>query len=137
MSPYRASCPHGRAVTSHDRAVRPLAVLLVICCCLSAASGRSLQTTSQPVAASRPGFDPKDVVREVRSRHSATGVVDPLATGFDDGEFLLDISGRKVLDLHPGANDVRALAPGVYFLRGPRTADGSPDAAVRRVVVTR
>jgi hypothetical protein len=34
---------------------------------------------------------------------------------------LLDISGRKVLDLHPGANDVSRLAPGVYFLR---SADG-------------
>jgi hypothetical protein len=29
---------------------------------------------------------------------------------------LLDISGRNVLDLKPGANDVRALAPGVYFV---------------------
>ncbi len=29
---------------------------------------------------------------------------------------LLDISGRKVLDLKPGANDVRHLAPGVYFV---------------------
>ena len=30
---------------------------------------------------------------------------------------LLDISGRNVMDLRPGANDVRALAPGVYFVR--------------------
>ncbi|MCX6843755.1 MAG: hypothetical protein NTX53_15915 [candidate division WOR-3 bacterium] len=30
---------------------------------------------------------------------------------------LLDISGRKVLDLHPGTNDVRHLVPGVYFVR--------------------
>jgi YVTN family beta-propeller protein len=30
---------------------------------------------------------------------------------------LLDAAGRKVLDLHPGANDVRMLAPGVYFVR--------------------
>jgi len=30
---------------------------------------------------------------------------------------LLDISGRKVADLRPGANDVSHLAPGVYFLR--------------------
>ncbi|MBN2464016.1 hypothetical protein JXD38_00115 [candidate division WOR-3 bacterium] len=36
---------------------------------------------------------------------------------------LLDVSGRKVLDLHPGANDVRGLAPGVYFVAGPRTAN--------------
>jgi len=30
---------------------------------------------------------------------------------------LLDISGRKVLDLGPGENDVRALPAGVYFVR--------------------
>ena len=29
---------------------------------------------------------------------------------------LLDLSGRKVLDLRPGPNDVRSLAPGVYFV---------------------
>ncbi|MBM3313783.1 hypothetical protein FJY70_04225, partial [candidate division WOR-3 bacterium] len=30
---------------------------------------------------------------------------------------LLDISGRKALELHPGPNDVSRLAPGVYFVR--------------------
>jgi len=30
---------------------------------------------------------------------------------------LLDISGRKVMELAPGENDVRYLAPGVYFVR--------------------
>lgn len=36
---------------------------------------------------------------------------------------LLDASGRKVADLRPGANDVSALAPGVYFARtGTRIA---------------
>jgi hypothetical protein len=29
---------------------------------------------------------------------------------------LLDICGRKVLDLAPGANDVSGLAPGVYYV---------------------
>jgi hypothetical protein len=50
---------------------------------------------------------------------------------------LLDISGREVLNLHPGANDVRALAPGVYFVRGPKTEDGRPALTVRKIVVTR
>jgi hypothetical protein len=50
---------------------------------------------------------------------------------------LLDISGRKVLDLKPGANDVRALAPGVYFVREEAQAAGSMPQAVRKVVVTR
>jgi hypothetical protein len=30
---------------------------------------------------------------------------------------MLDISGRRVMDLHPGANDVRHLSPGIHFVR--------------------
>ncbi|MFO7676617.1 MAG: hypothetical protein R6X12_09925 [bacterium] len=48
---------------------------------------------------------------------------------------LLDISGRKVLDLKPGANDVRHLSPGIYFVRA---VGREPSAAShQRVVVTR
>jgi DNA-binding beta-propeller fold protein YncE len=48
---------------------------------------------------------------------------------------LLDISGRKVMDLKPGPNDVRALAPGVYFVR---TAQAQAQAqAVRKVLISR
>jgi len=50
---------------------------------------------------------------------------------------LLDATGRKVMDLGPGANDVRALAPGVYFVRRPKTEDGRPAADISKVVVTR
>ncbi len=32
---------------------------------------------------------------------------------------LLNVSGRKVLDLHHGTNDVSGLAPGIYFVRQP------------------
>jgi len=48
---------------------------------------------------------------------------------------LLDISGRKVMELVPGPSDVRHLAPGVYFVRekGSRGASES----VSKVVVTR
>ncbi len=44
---------------------------------------------------------------------------------------LLDMGGRNVLDLVPGANDVRRLAPGVYFIRA------KTDAAFGRVVKVR
>jgi hypothetical protein len=44
---------------------------------------------------------------------------------------LLDIGGRRALDLQHGPNDVSRLAPGVYFVRRPA------DAAVIRVVVIR
>jgi hypothetical protein len=49
---------------------------------------------------------------------------------------LLSVDGRKVAELHAGANDVSHLAPGVYFIRGPKTEDGRPAAAVRKVVLT-
>jgi phosphoribosylformylglycinamidine (FGAM) synthase PurS component len=51
--------------------------------------------------------------------------------------WLLDVSGRRVLDLLPGANDVRALAPGVYFVREQPQASSRKPQAVRKVVITK
>ncbi|MBM3322376.1 YncE family protein [candidate division WOR-3 bacterium] len=53
----------------------------------------------------------------------------PKGEGRKHGAALLDATGRRVMSLVPGANDVRHLAPGVYFVREP--------SAVSRVVVTR
>jgi hypothetical protein len=50
---------------------------------------------------------------------------------------LVDITGRRVTDLQPGENDIRHLAPGVYFVRGPTTEDGGPGTAIRKVVIQR
>jgi YVTN family beta-propeller protein len=49
---------------------------------------------------------------------------------------LLDAAGRKILDLHCGANDVHALVPGVYFVREPQ-ASSLKHQAIRKVVVAR
>ncbi len=49
------------------------------------------------------------------------------------GAELLDVSGRRVMDLKPGANDVRALVPGVYFVREAQ----AQAQAVRKVIITR
>jgi YVTN family beta-propeller protein len=46
---------------------------------------------------------------------------------------LLDVSGRKVLELRPGPNDVSRLTPGVYFVREAQ----AQAQAVRKVVLTR
>jgi DNA-binding beta-propeller fold protein YncE len=54
-------------------------------------------------------------------------------TGTVPKTVLLDITGSKVLDLKSGANDVRALSPGVYFVREAQ----AQAQAIRRVVVTR
>jgi len=49
---------------------------------------------------------------------------------------LLDAAGRKVAELHAGANDVSRLAPGVYFVREEPQAASSKPQAVRKVVLT-
>jgi hypothetical protein len=48
---------------------------------------------------------------------------------------LLDISGRKVLDLMPGANDVSRLSPGLYFVRAVSRELSA--VSCRKVVITR
>ncbi len=60
---------------------------------------------------------------------------------------LLDISGRKVMDLHLGANDVSSVAPGVYFVVTPSPSSSPPEgerawvrgraASATKVVITR
>jgi len=47
---------------------------------------------------------------------------------------LLDAAGRKVANLHPGANDVSRLPPGVYFVHS--TTDNR-QAEMTKLVVTR
>jgi hypothetical protein len=48
---------------------------------------------------------------------------------------MLDLSGRRVMNLATGPNDVSGLAPGVYFVREARAqAQAQP---IRKVIVTR
>lgn len=48
---------------------------------------------------------------------------------------LLDISGRELLRLRPGANDIRSLAPGVYFIQSALATRHS--SMVTKVVIQR
>ena len=90
---------------------------------------------------SRPGVQDlaPDLVAGSRVATVVRGVLFlPSASGVkrEASSVLLDISGRKVLDLHFGANDVRALAPGVYFVREEPQASIPKPQAVRKVVLT-
>ncbi len=71
---------------------------------------------------------PRDMNGQSGDRPSCAGTVPAL---------LLDATGRVVMDLKPGENDIRHLAPGVYFIRRPETEDGRPSTAVsaRKVVI--
>jgi len=56
--------------------------------------------------------------------------------GTEDRAVLLDIAGRKVMRLKPGANDVSQLAPGVYFCRlTAGSASSAGQSAVTKVVI--
>jgi DNA-binding beta-propeller fold protein YncE len=50
---------------------------------------------------------------------------------------LVNVSGRRVMALRPGANDVRALPPGVYFVRPEPSAVSDQSSAVTKVVIAR
>jgi len=91
-------------------------------------SGGGVEESYNPQAAS-----PRPLPTMVR------GVLFMPASGVEHvaSSVLLDISGRKVMDLKPGANDVRALAPGVYFIRTEPSAVSRERSAVAKVVVTR
>jgi hypothetical protein len=50
---------------------------------------------------------------------------------------LFDMTGRAVMSLRPGANDVRGLAPGVYFVREEPQASSLKPRAIRKVILTK
>jgi hypothetical protein len=72
---------------------------------------------------------------EVRTTNAATVIRGVLF--LPEASSLLDIAGRKVLNLHVGRNDVRALTLGVYFLREELRATSPKPQAVRKVVIAR
>jgi hypothetical protein len=70
----------------------------------------------------------RTVVRGVLVLPEASGRILPSTS-------LLDISGRVVLHLHPGVNDVRGLAPGVYFVREAQAQ--AQAQVILKVIITR
>jgi hypothetical protein len=49
---------------------------------------------------------------------------------------LYDLAGRQVMCLQPGLNDIRHIAPGVYFVRSAESGERSA-VSVRKVVIQR
>jgi hypothetical protein len=48
---------------------------------------------------------------------------------------LFDLTGRAVRSLRPGANDLRALAPGVYFVRLSSGAKRNASSVIKIAIV--
>jgi hypothetical protein len=90
--------------------------------------GASAGIAENPSAEGRTAKRLPSVVRGVLFLPEASSHVPQAAS-------LLDIGGRKVMNLKPGANDVRALVPGVYFVKEAQAQ--AQAQVVRKVVVTR
>jgi hypothetical protein len=78
-------------------------------------------------------FTLSTVVAKEKKRNRPTGTTcqGMLVLTGRQSAVLLDIMGRKVMSLKPGENDIRHVAPGVYFVR----TEGR--TRPQRVVVTR
>jgi hypothetical protein len=85
--------------------------------------GAGVEGPAPQAPSSRPGAT---VVRGMLVLHAATGVERNASC------VLLDISGRRVMELVPGPNDVRRLAPGVYFVQ----MESDCSRLTRKVVLT-
>lgn len=88
---------------------------------------------------SRPGVEEKpspEVRRPIRGPGIVSGVLFVPPSPRPRDHSLLSIDGRKVLDLNPGANDVRGLSPGVYFAR-PASGAEREASGVAKVVLAR
>jgi photosystem II stability/assembly factor-like uncharacterized protein len=91
-------------------------------------------------------FDPTEIKEsETSVSHKRTGativrsvlLIPPASSkGCQASSVLLDISGRKVMELKSGTNDIRNLIPGVYFIREPSTIKGKI-ANVRKTIIVR
>ena len=117
---------------------------VVVLCNLGGAHGSIMGVIAPALfdwAASGVEDDPKPQTAE--SRPAATIIRGTLSlTRSLNPSFpssLLDVSGRAVLDLKPGANDVSRLAPGVYYLseQAASRSDRPAQTIRRKLIVTR
>ena len=102
------------------------------------AQGSSISVLSDSAGGVEEDFKPPAV--SARPAPTAVrGVLDlqPAIYSLQSEIVLLDVGGRRVLDLHLGANDMRTLAPGVYFVREAQAQAQAQAQAVRKVIVAK
>ncbi|MFO7639157.1 MAG: hypothetical protein R6X14_07705, partial [bacterium] len=75
------------------------------------------------------------IVRGVLHLGAGHNPILPGKSGLCPKPALLDISGRKVMELAPGDNDVSRLSPGVYFIRAEgQRGQGVEDSSAKVII---
>ena len=117
---------------------------VVVLCNLGAVHGSILGVIAPALfdwAASGVEDDPKPQTPDSRPATTIIRGTLFLARSLDPSipSSLLDVSGRTMLDLKPGANDVSHLSPGAYYLMEHSASGGKGLAPTsrRKVIVTR
>jgi hypothetical protein len=94
--------------------------------------------TNNPLAvAEQPPQQPFGVQQSATVVRNFMLLPEPTSLKPQAASSLLDIGGRQIMVLKPGANDVRALAPGVYFVGEGLGIRGQGPGRIRKVIVTR
>jgi len=86
-------------------------------------------TTSRRLVRMRTGEPVRDVCCNRRDNKVCS------ASHWSHSVIVIDAAGRKVMDLHPGANDVSRLAPGVCFVREEPSAASRPQGRPDKIGV--
>jgi len=108
---------------------------------VAAKSGRHYSTyrldrpavTEGPALADRAAWPQVTFIRGVLFLVVGHDPIPPVESELCPRPVLLDISGRRMMDLVPGANDVSGIAPGVYFMLSATT---DRQARTAKVVIT-
>jgi len=101
MLPYRVSGPYNRASPMNSRAVRPLAILLAVCCCLSVVSGQWLEKQIPLPDSLGTMTEPRSLVWD--------SLDDRVYVGGEGGVMVLDCATNRRLAVIPTPGPVLAL----------------------------
>ncbi len=97
---------------------------------------KALSDLGEPYALTEPG-PPAAAATPLSASHVRAILKLPADIAPHPPHLLIDATGRRVLELKPGTNDISNLAPGVYFIRQAQPDRQTVSRPAVRVIITR